>query len=165
MPRSISFGFSVKEVQEAIKQIEDYKKDLKRKCQLLVQVLTDKGVDIAKVNVRTLGVFYTGELEANISGYYSPTLGTGIIYAGAWYAVYVEFGTGIRGSEAPHPLSGKTGWYYDITSHGEAGWVYYNENDNSYHWTDGMPSRPFMYDTARELDLICEQIAKAVFKS
>lgn len=165
MPKKITFGLSVKEVQEAIKQVEAYKQDLNRKCQLLVQALTEQGIEIAKVNVRTLGAFYTGELESSINGYYSPSLGTGIIYAGAWYAIYVEFGTGIRGSEASHPLSGKTGWYYDVNNHGESGWVYYNENDNSYHWTDGMPSRPFMYDTVRELDLICGQIAKAVFKS
>ena len=165
MSKLISFGLSVKEVQDAIKQVEAYKQDLNRKCQLLVQTLTDQGVDIAKINVRTLGAFYTGELESSINGYYSPSLGTGIIYAGAWYAVYVEFGTGIRGSEASHPMSGLTGWYYDVNNHGEAGWVYYNENDNSYHWTDGMPSRPFMYETGRELELICEKIAKAVFKS
>lgn len=165
MPKKITFGLSVKEVQEAIKQVEAYKKELNNKCQLLVQALTDKGIEIAKFNVRSLGAFYTGELEQSINGYYSPTLGTGIIYAGAFYAVYVEFGTGIRGSEASHPLSGKTGWYYDVNNHGESGWVYYNENDGSYHWTDGMPSRPFMYETGRELELICEKIAKVVFKS
>ena len=165
MSKKITFGLSVKGVQEAIKQVEAYKQDLNRKCQLLVQALTDQGVDIAKVNVRTLGAFYTGELETSINGYYSPSLGTGIIYAGAWYAVYVEFGTGIRGSEAPHSLSGKTGWYYDANNHGESGWVYFNERDGSYHWTDGMPSRPFMYETGIELELICEKIVKAVFKS
>lgn len=164
MPKKITFGLSVKEVQEAIKQVEAYKKELNNKCQLLVQALTDKGIEIAKFNVRSLGAFYTGELEQSINGYYSPTLGTGIVYAGAWYALYVEFGTGIRGSEASHPLSGKTGWHYDVNNHGEAGWVYYNDNDGSYHWTDGMPSRPFMYETGRELELICEKIAKAVFK-
>lgn len=164
MAHKITFGLSTKEIQEAIKQVEAYKIHLNKKCQLLVQALTDKGVDIAKVNVRSLGAFYTGELEESIHGYYSPTLNTGIIYAGTWYAVYVEFGTGIKGSEASHPLSGKTGWYYDINNHGEAGWVYYNENDGSYHWTDGMPSRPFMYDTMMELNLICEKIAKEVFR-
>lgn len=165
MSKKITFGLSTKEIQEAIKQVEAYKIQLNKKCQLLVQALTDKGVDIAKVNVRSLGAFYTGELEESINGYYIPTLNTGIIYAGAWYAVYVEFGTGIKGSEASHPLSGKTGWYYDINNHGEAGWVYYNENDGSYHWTDGMPSRPFMYDTMMELNLICKKIAKEVFSS
>lgn len=164
MSTKITFGLSITEIQEAIKQVEAYKIQLNKKCQLLVHALTDQGVDIAKVNVRSLGAFYTGELEESINGYFSPTLNTGIIYAGAWYAMYVEFGTGIRGSEASHPLSGKTGWYYDVNNHGEAGWVYYNENDGSYHWTDGMPSRPFMYDTIQELNLICEKIAREVFK-
>jgi hypothetical protein len=163
MSKKITFGLSVKEIQRAIQEVESYKKELNSKCQLLVQALTDQGIEIAKFNVRSLGAFYTGELEQSINGYYSPSLGTGIIYAGAWYAMYIEFGSGIRGSEAPHPLSGKTGWHYDVNDHGESGWVYYNENDGSYHWTDGMPSRPFLYETGRKLELICEKIAKAVF--
>ncbi len=164
MPKKVTFGLSTREVQNAIKQIEQYKKELNQKCQLLVQALTDKGIEIAKFNVQNLGAFYTGELESSIDGYYSPSLGTGIVYAGSWYAVYVEFGTGIRGEEAQHPMSGNIGWVYDSNNHGESGWVYYNDKDGQYHWTDGMPSRPFMYDTVKELDRICEQIARGVFK-
>lgn len=162
--KRISFGLSQKEIQSAIRQVEQYKKDLNRKCQLLVQALTAKGVEIAKFNVQNLGAFYTGELESSIDGYYSPNLGVGIICAGSWYAVYVEFGTGIRGKEAQHPLSGEAGWVYDVNDHGENGWIYYNDRDGKYHWTDGMPSRPFMYDTVKELDKICEEVARAVFK-
>jgi len=164
VPKKVTFGLSTREVQNAIKQIEQYKKELNQKCQLLVQALTDKGIEIAKFNVQNLGAFYTGELESSIDGYYSPSLGTGIVYAGSWYAVYVEFGTGIRGEEAQHPMSGNIGWVYDSNNHGESGWVYYNDKDGQYHWTDGMPSRPFMYDTVKELDRICEQIARGVFK-
>lgn len=161
----IVFGLSPKEIQSAIRQIEQYKLDLKRKCQLLVEALTEKGVEIAKFNVQNLGAYYTGELEASIDGYYSPALGVGIIYAGSWYACYVEFGTGIRGMEGQHTKAGELGWVYDVNDHGENGWVYFNDRDGQYHWTDGMPSRPFMYDTVRQLDGICEEIAKVVFKS
>ncbi len=163
MPK-ISFGLSTKEIQSAIRQVEQYKLDLKRKCQLLIEALTVKGVEIAKVNVQKLGAFYTGELENSIDGYYSPSLGIGIIYAGSWYAMYVEFGTGIRGMEAQHAKAGEVGWVYDVNNHGEDGWVYFNDRDGQYHWTDGMPSRPFMYDTVKELDMICEKVAKQIFK-
>lgn len=164
MSKTISFGLSVKEVNQAIKQVEAYKKELTVKCQRLVEALTAKGVDIAKFHVRDLGAFYTGELESSIGGYYSPSLGVGIIYAGSWYATYVEFGTGVVGSQSPHPEAGSAGWVYDVNNHGDAGWVYFNDRDGKYHWTTGMPSRPFMYNTARELDAICEKVAKEVFR-
>lgn len=165
MSKKITFGLSQKEIQSAIKQVEQYKKDLNNKCQLLVQALTVKGVEIAKFNVQNLGAFYTGELESSIDGYYSPSLGVGIVYAGSWYAMYVEMGTGFIGSQSHHPLSGELGWVYDSENHGESGWVYYNDRDGQYHWTAGMPSRPFLYETVKQLDVICESIAKAVFKS
>lgn len=163
MPQ-IKFNLSQRSIQSAIKQVEQYKKDLTVKCQRLIEALTAKGIDIAKFHVQNLGAFYTGELEGSIDGYYSPSLGVGIIYAGSWYAVYVEFGTGLQGQQSPHPESGSYGWVYDVNNHGEAGWSYFNERDGKYHWTTGMPSRPFMYLTAKELDRICETVAKAVFK-
>jgi phage gpG-like protein len=163
MSKTISFGLSVKEVQSAIKQVETYKKDLTVKCQRLVEALTAKGIDIAKFHVRDLGAFYTGELESSIGGYYSPSLGVGIVYAGSWYACYVEFGTGLVGSQSPHPEAGADGWVYDVNNHGDAGWVYFNDRDGKYHFTTGMPSRPFMYLTAKQLDEICEKVAKEVF--
>jgi phage gpG-like protein len=165
MSKTISFGLSVKEIQSAIKQVEAYKKELTVKCQRLVEVLTAKGIDIAKFHVRDLGAFYTGELESSIGGYYSPSLGTGIIYAGSFYAVWVEFGSGMVGEQSPHPLAGQVGYVYDVNDHGSAGWTYFNDSDGKYHWTTGMPSRPFMYLTAKELDAICEKVAKQVFKA
>lgn len=164
MSNTVKMNLSPKSVQSAIKKIERYKETLNRRCLRLVEKLTDRGVKIAKFNVQNLGAFYTGQLEASIDGYFSPSLGVGIIYAGSYYAVYVEFGTGVRGQEAPHPEAGQVGWIYDSNNHGENGWVYFNEQDGQYHWTDGMPSRPFMYDTAKELERVCGIVAKQVFR-
>lgn len=158
------FGLSQREISKTIQQIEAYKKELTRKSIELVKVLTDMGVDIAKYNVQNLGAFYTGQLEASIGGYFSPSLGVGIIYAGSWYAAFVEFGTGVRGKEAQHPLTDEAGWVYDTNNHGEEGWVYFNEQDGKYHWTNGMPSRPFLYETGKELRVICDKVAKQVMK-
>ena len=70
--KQIKFGLSQKEIKSAIKQLEEYKRDLHRKCNLLVETLTKQGVSIAKMNVQNLGAFYTGELENSIDGYFSP---------------------------------------------------------------------------------------------
>lgn len=159
--RKISFGLSVKEINRAIREVEKYKAELSNKMSMLIEALTDYGVEIAKVQVRQLGAWYTGELESSISGYFSPSLGVGIIKAGAPYAVYVEFGTGVVGKSQPHPSPDD--WRYDINEHGESGWWYFNDYTGHPQWTKGMPSRPFMYNTARELENACERVAREVF--
>ena len=80
------------------------------------------------------------------------------ITVGVEYAVYLEYGTGIVGSENQHPQFERAGWEYDVNNHGEKGWWYpTNENDPNPHkktangilygHTKGHPSRPFMYET------------------
>lgn len=61
---------------------------------------------------------------------------------GAEYAMYVEFGTGVVGSENPHPHA----WEYDINEHGADGWTYIGK-DGKRHWTAGQRSHPVMYNT------------------
>jgi len=150
-----------KDIGRVIKDIEKYKRELTEKVNLLIEELTDYGVQVAKAQVRELGAWYTGELESSIEGYFSPSVGVGIIKAGAPYAVYVEFGTGIVGKNQPHPSPDN--WRYDINNHGDSGWWYFNDNTGRMQWTKGMPSRPFMYNTARELENACERIAGEVF--
>jgi len=159
--RKISFGLSVKEINRAIREVEKYKAELNAKVSRLIEALTDYGVEVAKAQVRELGAWYTGELESSIEGYFSPSVGVGIIKAGAPYAVYVEFGTGVVGKSQPHPSPDD--WRYDINEHGESGWWYFNDYTGHPQWTKGMPSRPFMYNTVRELENACERIAREVF--
>lgn len=70
------------------------------------------------------------------------------------HALFVEFGTGVRGEQSPHPRP----WNYDVNGHGEQGWWYPTDNSDPnpikrygaggsvWAWTAGMPSRPFMYE-------------------
>jgi hypothetical protein len=160
--KKIIFGLSTKEINRAIRELEQYKKELNRKTSLLIEALTDRGVEIAKAQIRELGAVYTGELEESITGYFNPTVQVGIIRAGAPYAIYVEFGTGIVGAGSPHPAP--AGWRYDVNNHGEAGWWYFNDRDQKWHWTKGIESRPFMYNTVQILERESVRIAKEVFR-
>lgn len=102
------------------------------------------------------GIDNTGELRNSIKMIPYPT-GV-LITVGADYASFVEYGTGIVGSQNPHP-SPKITWTYDVNSHGESGWWYpttsSDPNPNKYltadgkwlAWTKGQKSRPFMYMT------------------
>ncbi|WP_310604873.1 hypothetical protein [Anaerosporobacter sp.] len=162
---TIKIELSQRSIVKAKAEIMRYRQDLEQKVELLTQRLVDEGVELAKVNVAKLGSFDTGVLEGSITGYFSPSLGTGLIKTDCYYAIYVEFGTGIRGSEASHPLSGELGYDYDVNNHGEEGWFFYNQKTGKSGWTTGMPSRAFMYETVKELEMICGKIAKEVFKS
>ena len=159
--RKITLDLSTRDINRAIRDLKRYKRELNKKVSLLIKTLTDYGVDVAKAQIRELGAWYTGELESSITGYFSPTVSAGVIKAGSPYAVFVEFGTGIVGQTSPHP--DPKDWQYDINKHGEDGWIYFNERDGRWHWTKGVESRPFMYNTARELEMECMRIAKEVF--
>jgi hypothetical protein len=157
----IRFTLDRKEIDRAIKELKQFKTEFLKKCNQLVQELTEQGVDIAKVEVTQLDAVYTGELRNSIEGYFSPTTGVGIIKAGAYYAVYVEFGTGVVGKGSPHP--NPNGYQYDVNQHGDEGWVYYDDDSGQFRWTKGFKSRPFMYNTARQLEKECKKIAEEVF--
>ena len=153
--------FTLDEIDRAIKDVQKFKKEFLAKCNQLVKVLTDEGAEIARIKVVELDAVYTGELKNSIEGYYSPISNVGIIKAGTYYAAYVEFGTGVVGSQSPHP--NPQGWQYDINAHGDKGWIYYDDENGQFRWTKGFKSRPFMYNTARQLEKECKTIAKEVF--
>jgi hypothetical protein len=108
-----------------------------------------------------LGQFIQENLRKVLQAFFDPEAGIGIIRANAPYAVYVEFGTGVIGKSNPHPAP--EGWKYDVNEHGDKGWWYFNERDQKWHWTKGMASRPFMYNTLQELQREAEKIARRVF--
>ena len=158
---TVSFELTEAGIDRAIRHVKVFKYIFLRKCDKLLEVLTDTGVEIAKLQVRQLDAVYTGDLMNSIEGFYSPNSQVAIIKAGAYYAVYVEFGTGVVGSQSPHPIP--NGWQYDKNNHGDKGWVYYDEKQDKFKWTKGFKSRPFMYNTARQLEKECARIAKEVF--
>lgn len=160
MVKTISMTLDTNSISNAIRQLEIYKRDVVRKTQKLVEMLVDMGVEIARINIIEMSAFFTGELAASIEGYYSPSLGAGFITAGADYAVFVEFGAGVIGQSNPHPAI--QNWKYDVNGHGESGWWYYD--DGTWHWTKGMPSRPFMFNTAKELSEKVADFALEVFR-
>ena len=92
--------------------------------------------------------------------------------AGTDHAAFVEFGTGIVGKQSPYPYQLPEGvdWQYASgktirqLADGRYGW-FYPADDGKWYFTEGMPSRPFMYMTAIELCDIVSQTAKVVFGS
>lgn len=149
-------------------EIRKYKNSLQEKCEEFAYKLAEEGVAVAQMKIGTKDAIYTGELLESLNIMPGDIVYDGAsfsVYTDCPYACYVEFGTGVVGEDSPHPDTSIAGWKYDINDHGEAGWVYFK--DGKRHWTKGMQSRPFMYETAQYLrDMsVISHIAKEVFGS
>lgn len=167
---------TVGNIGKAAKAVDEYRKTLKAKTAMFLAKLAQVGVQIASAKVYDMHAIDTGDLDSSIHYLVSDDGKTAIIRTDCAHAVYVEFGTGVRGQDSPHPL-GLPGWIYDINEHGDRGWWYptnssdpnpykHQGDDGSWWaWTKGMPSRPFMYETAMELRDDVENVAREVFKS
>lgn len=133
-------------IDAATRKLKAYAKKVEDAPEKVVKELTEQGAEQAKDFAMYMNAYDTGEL---VNGIVAEASGSeGRIVATAPHSAYVEFGTGVVGEMSPAPHAGQNGWNYDVNEHGEAGWYYIGE-DGKRHWTKGMPSRPFMYDTAK----------------
>jgi hypothetical protein len=160
-----------KSIDKAIKAINKYKQEVEQKTVALAQRLTDLGAEIVRMKIVEMGAYATGELLSGVDGYFSPTLNAGFIRVTSDHVAFVEFGTGVIGQQNPH----KNGEYLSLASWGYAtgskifttkdgkiGWIYPTD-DGGFRFTEGMGSRPFMYETALELERQYAKVAKEVF--
>ena len=168
--KTISFGLSTDSIDLALREIADFQKQLEECMMELIKYLVAYGQEVAKMNVYQMDAVFTGELADNgISGFYDTEKRCGVVYTDKPYAIFVEYGTGIVGAEGPkYPGKKADGYEYDYHDHGHSGWWYPAEwgwwiPKEGKHagelmaWTKGMPSRPFMYNTFRELERIAKE--------
>lgn len=156
-------GLSESGIQSLIDGVEQYRRDIEKKIEMLLRELVTYGVTVCRAEALDLSINNTGRLVSSITG---ETNGSkGYVRVNCEYAVYVEFGTGVVGEKNPHPNYGgyTLGYNYDHNGHGELGWWYPTdesdpnpyksraEDGTLYAWTRGIPSRPFMYNTAKKM--------------
>lgn len=169
--KKITVRLDPKSVAEAIKELNQYKEDIKKKVTLLMQRLTDLGAEVVRVKIVSMGAYYSGELLSGVEGYFSPSLNVGFVRVTNDHVAFVEFGTGVVGQANPHKNGeylSKAAWQYATgpkiftTQDGRVGWIYPTD-DGGFRFTEGMESRPFMYETALEIQREFPRIAKEVF--
>jgi hypothetical protein len=155
----------------AIRRLNEYQKEVETKTIKLAQELAKQGAEIARMKIVELSAVDTGELISSVGGYFSPTFNMGVIQVTSEHAAFVEFGTGVALGSTLHPNAeylAKASWDYGVGEHifttkdGRIGWIFPTD-DGEFRFTEGMPSRPFMYETAKELERQFLQIAKEVF--
>jgi len=151
MARIIRVDLTPDGIDQALTELRKFKFDFLKACNQMIEKLVIEGIGQAKMHIMAYGAMDTGELVNSVDGFFNPGTRKGIVYANAGYAAFVEYGTGVVGAGASHPDARKDGWAYDVNNHGEKGWVYHSDRDGNFHWTMGMPSRPFMYATAQRL--------------
>lgn len=159
-------NLSAKSFRQLARNIRDYRKSLQDKCEEFAYRMAEEGVAIAQLKILGFDAVMTGELLDSMNLEAGDIVSNGAtyyVYTDCDWASFVEFGTGVTGSQNPHPETGLANWKYDVNNHGESGWWYFN--DGEWHWTKGMPSRPFMYETAQQLkDMsVILHIAREVF--
>lgn len=170
----------LKSINTLIKDITYYKdKVLPARCKAFVNELANRGVEIARLQVWDYNAIFTSEVLESISQYEAfakDDVVKYIIKADSEHAIYVEMGTGIVGAEQPYPgplpavyAQGKKMF---VTADGKYGWIYpmntgrVDENGKEiieFRFTEGMPSRPFMYNTVLELTDIVNDVARQIF--
>ena len=176
MPKKITINaLSKSSIENAIKQLRAYQNDLTYKCQLLAEKLAENGVEIARVQIADLDAIFTSELLSSIHAEYKGSTKGGSVWsvvAGTDHAMFVEFGTGIVGKQSPYPgeLPDGVSWEYASgktirqLADGRYGW-FYKDDDGQWRFTEGLPSRPFMYYTSIRLRDIVVKTAKEVFEN
>lgn len=168
--KKIKMNLSVSSVENAIKQIEEYKRSLVLKTAQLLE-------ELGKIGIRTINQRMSsiqGDSNPNhyafvkMNSYGSYTRAT-IILQGR-DILFIEFGSGIHYNGAvgssPHPKGQQMG--YTIGSYGKGqgandSWVYFNEEHGRFETSQGTKAAMPMYNAEVEIRKAIKSVAKKVF--
>lgn len=152
----IKVSLDKRSISKAIKELNNYKVDLERKTQMIVIRLANEGYSCVVKNLANIR--YSGSLQNSVG--LSISKNYAMVYVSSEHAVFVEFGTGSKGAESPYTgvtdinyqyNIGETIGWYNVKGEMKYGWFYYDELKKKVIFTEGMPSRPFMWNASQTL--------------
>lgn len=154
--------FDQRSIADAVRRLYEIRDNIPKCANNVLDQLADMGARYAKGSITAYRAYDTGYLHDSIHPEFTTAdKRVSKVVADAWYAAYVEYGTGIVGANASHPNA--EGWAYDVNNHGEAGWFYFDAAYGKKRWTMGQPAKPFMYDTKLYLEKEAEDVYANVF--
>lgn len=145
--------------------LKAYEKNLPNKLERFINELCEQGVEIMKQNITTYGAIQFGDLFDHCDYAVYQKGKRAVIFNDSDHCAFVEFGTGVVGGYNPHPNL-PVPWAYGsgATIDEETGtWYFVNKSTGVSGYTQGMPARPYMWNTSKELRNKLTQIAKEVF--
>lgn len=164
-------------IDEAIRQIEEYERNLKKKQKIFLKKLSEIGVDVAKVKFQSAQ--YDGENDVKMDEPKWLSDNRLIISATGKAVIFIEFGSGVHYSSESHPKAAEFGYKRGTYGHGLGkldSWRY--EGSPGTHGeiikegkhkgeirTHGNPANRCMYEAGKEMRKKIRETAKEVFGS
>lgn len=156
-------------ISRAIRNVEEYKRDLQRKTERLCERVAEEireraavgfsgaAVDINQIDSVSASASVTMERQGNRF----------VVTASGSEAIFIEFGAGVTYNTAVggsvHPLGQELGFV--IGSYGPRGgqraWLYYE--NGTLRWTEGTPAQMPMYNAVQSVIDDIPGIAREVF--
>ena len=164
-------------IDEAIRQIEEYEKRIIKKRKIFLEKLAEIGVDVAKVKFQSAQ--YDGENDVVLGKPEWINDNKLVISATGTSVMFIEFGTGAPMESTPHPLADEKGvtrgsygyhlgrldtWRYKGNP-GTNGEIIREGKHKGEIETHGNPANRCMYDASKEMRRKIREIAKEVFGS
>lgn len=136
-------------INEVIKYIGEYNKSLNQGIDNGLKKLTEIAYEIVKQYCEEVNL--STHID-NITWEYDSISKIGKVFTNDEVIIFKEMGTGIVGSNNPHPnpSSEFSSWEYDVNKHGEEGWKYSKEN-GTYGWTRGLPASSMFYNAFNDI--------------
>lgn len=168
--------FDSKSIQNAIKQIEQYRDDLPRKCQEICRRLSEIGEQTALVAISESPQGKAVTLRVDISpskmGCQAMIVGTGKTVTDEKGRTFnllfgIEFGSGIRYNPTENPLASDfgmgVGTFPDqVHAFDRGGWMYLDKDGNWKHSYGVRATMPF-YKSMLEIRKNVDKVVKEVF--
>lgn len=168
--------FDSKSLQSAIKQIQQYRDDLPRKCDLFVRRLTESGMRVAETAIaespQGKTITLTTDIRPEKAGCKAILMATGKTVTssdGRSFSLLlaVEFGAGIKYNATANPKASEfgmgVGTFPDQTHAFDPNGWYYLGDDGEWHHSYGVKATMPFYKAMLEIRKNVDKAVKEVF--
>ena len=171
-------GLSVSEINKLIKDLENYKRQLPKKCEEYVRQLAEVGIEVAQARIGESPLGKYVSLQTKISeeqaGCKAILIATGEIKKSEGYSPFntllaIEFGAGIHfnaGNENPKAddLGFGVGTFPgQLHAFQDEGWYYWDDTAKKWRHSYGVKATMPMYNASVEIAQKAKKVAKVVF--